>query len=51
MIKTKRGIFLDNSIEELSHFFTQNEKLTMNESFEISDKEGNILYDENGNKK
>ena len=51
IIKTNKGIFLDNTIEELSYFFTQNEKVTMDESFEISDKEGNILYDENGNKK
>ena len=48
LIKTHNGIFLDNSIEELSYFFTQNEKVTMDEVIEISDKEGNILYDENG---
>jgi hypothetical protein len=46
LIKTHNGIFLDNSIEELSYFFTQNEKVTMDEEIEISDKEGNILYDE-----
>ena len=50
LIKTHNGIFLDNTIEELSYFFTQNEKVTMDEEIEISDKEGNILYDENGNK-
>ena len=50
IIKTHKGIILDNTIDELSYFFSQNEKITMNEEITISDGQGNILYDENDNK-
>ena len=50
IIKTHNGIILDNVVEELSYFFSQNEKVTMDEVITISDEQGNILYDENDNK-
>ena len=40
--KTHNGIFFDNIVEELSFFFSQNEKVTM------EDEE--LVYDEDGNK-
>ena len=41
MTKTHNGIFFDNIIEELSYFFLQNEKVTMDD--------GSLVYDEDGN--
>lgn len=48
-IKTHNGIFFDNVVEEKSFIFIQNEKNTMDEEIEITDKEGNPIYDEKGN--
>ena len=51
LIKTHNGFFFDNVIEEKSYLFSQNEKVTMDEEIEIKDKEGKLIYDENGEKK
>ena len=48
--KTHNGIFLDNIVEKLSFFFSQNEKVTMDEEIEVVDGEGNPLYNEDGSK-
>ena len=48
--KTHNGIFFDNVVEQLSYFFSLNEKVTMEEEMEVQDEEGNPTYDENGNK-
>ena len=48
MIKTHNGIILDNTVEELSYFFSQNEKVTMDEVIDALDDQGNIVYDDNG---
>ena len=48
--KTHNGIFFDNVVEQLSYFFSLNEKVTMDEKMEVLDEEGNPTYDENGNK-
>ena len=48
IIKTHKGIILDNTIDELSYFFSQNEKVTMDEIIEIRDKQGNEIYEEDG---
>ena len=48
--KTHNGIFFDNIVEQLSYFFSLNEKVTMEEVMEIQDEEGNPTFDENGNK-
>ena len=51
LIKSHNGIFFDNVVEEVSYFFSQNEKVTMeDEGSEILDEEGNPTYDEEGNK-
>jgi hypothetical protein len=44
LIKSHNGIFLDNVVEEVSYFFSQNEKVTMeDEGTEIVDEEGNKI--------
>ena len=48
--KTHNGIFFDNIVQQLSYFFSLNEKVTMDEEMEVQDEEGNPSYDENGNK-
>ena len=48
--KTHNGIIFDNIVEKLSYFFSQNEKVTMDEEVEVEDEEGNPLYNENGSK-
>ena len=50
IIKTHNGIILDNIVKELSYFFSQNEKVTMDEEVEVVDEEGNPLYNEEGSK-
>ena len=49
MIITHNGIFFDNVVEEKSYIFIQNEKNTMDEEIEITNKDGNPIYDEEGN--
>ena len=49
LLKTHNGILFDNIIEESSFLYTDTEKITMNEEFELKDAEGNIIYDESGN--
>ena len=51
LLKTHNGIILDNIVEEKSYLFSQNEKVTMDESIEMKDEEGKPMYDENGEKK
>ena len=50
MIKTHNGIIFDNTVKELSYFFSQNEKVTMDEVIDVIDDQGNIVYDDNGDK-
>ena len=50
-IKTHNGIFFDHVREEHAFLFDQNEKVTFNEEVEITNEFGNILYDENGNRR
>ena len=51
IIKTHKGIILDNTVDELSYFFTQNEKVTMDEIIEIKEEQEKELYEENIQKK
>ena len=48
--KTHNGIILDNIVEKFSYFFSQNEKVTMDEEVEVVDEEGNPVQKDDGTK-
>ena len=48
MIKTHNGIFFDNIVDDLSYFYSQNEKVTMEDSDLVYDEEGNKISEPTG---
>ena len=48
LLKTNYGIVFDNSRTKCAYIYTDNNKISMDESYNVKDEEGIQLYDEDG---
>ena len=48
LLKTNYGIVFDNSRTKCAYIYTDNNKISMDESYNVKDEEGNQLYGEDG---